>query len=80
MAAKVKELSTSEKLKQLYELQLVDSELDQIGTLKGELPVEVNDLEDEIAGMETRMQRSEAQLKEHETEISKQKGNIKTGN
>lgn len=47
--------SVTEKLKNLYRLQLIDSKIDQIRILRGELPLEVNDLEDEIAGLETRI-------------------------
>ena len=52
---KKNELTVTEKLKNLYKLQLVDSKLDEIKTLRGELPLEVRDLEDEIAGLETRI-------------------------
>ena len=49
------EISVEEKLRALFSLQLVDSEIDKIKTLRGELPLEVQDLEDEIAGLETRL-------------------------
>lgn len=49
------DISVEEKLRALYSLQLVDSEIDKIKTLRGELPLEVQDLEDEIAGLETRL-------------------------
>ncbi len=49
------EVSVEERLRALYSLQLVDSEIDKIRTLRGELPLEVQDLEDEIAGLETRL-------------------------
>ncbi len=78
MAAK--ELSVAEKLKQLFELQMIDSELDQIHILKGELPMEVADLEDEIAGLETRLSKLVAQQKESDTEISRHNTNIKDAN
>ncbi len=52
----VKEIPVAEKLQALYELQKIDSKRDEIGTLKGELPMEVKDLEDELAGLETRIQ------------------------
>ena len=68
-AIKGKELSTAEKLRQLYELQLGDSELDELQSIKGELPMEVNDLEDEIAGLETRIGKAEATVAELEAEI-----------
>ena len=49
------EISVEDRLRALYGLQLVDSEIDKIQTLRGELPLEVQDLEDEIAGLETRL-------------------------
>lgn len=49
------EISVEERLRALYNLQLVDSEIDKIKTLRGELPLEVQDLEDDIAGLETRL-------------------------
>jgi len=49
------ELTIEEKLRALYSLQLVDSEIDKIRTLRGELPLEVQDLEDEVEGLETRI-------------------------
>ena len=47
--------SMQEKILALYELQKIDSKIDEINKIKGELPLEVQDLEDEIAGLETRM-------------------------
>jgi predicted nucleic acid-binding Zn-ribbon protein len=49
------EISVEDRLRALYNLQLVDSEIDKIKTLRGELPLEVQDLEDDIAGLETRL-------------------------
>jgi predicted nucleic acid-binding Zn-ribbon protein len=72
-----KELTVSEKLKHLYELQLIDSQIDEIKILKGELPIEVGDLEDEIVGLETRIRRLSEQVADLEGEISKHKANIK---
>lgn len=76
MAAKV-ELSVEERLRALYQLQLIDSERDEIEVLKGELPVEVSDLEDEIAGLDKRLEKLDAQLKEIEDVISGYKAKIK---
>jgi predicted nucleic acid-binding Zn-ribbon protein len=59
-----------EKLQSLYELQTIDSKIDQIERLKGELPMEVSELEDEIVGLETRTSKLAAELKEIETKIS----------
>lgn len=61
------EISVEERLRALYSLQLVDSEIDKIKTLRGELPLEVQDLEDEIAGLETRL----SNLKEEVTNLEK---------
>lgn len=71
------ELSVADKLKQLYDLQLIDSEIDQIGVLKGELPMEVSDLEDEIAGLETRKGRLQNNIESMENDLAKHKTNIK---
>ena len=71
------ELTIEDKLKALYKLQLVDSELDKIQILRGELPMEVKDLEDEIVGMETRVGRLESGINEIDQEISGYKGAIK---
>jgi len=49
------EIPVEDRLRALYNLQLVDSEIDKIKTLRGELPLEVQDLEDDIAGLETRL-------------------------
>lgn len=49
------EISIEDKLRSLYSLQLVDTEIDKIKILRGELPLEVQDLEDEVAGLETRI-------------------------
>jgi uncharacterized protein len=72
-----KDLNIAEKLKSLYELQLIDSEIDEIKILKGELPMEVSDLEDELAGLETRIRRLSEQVQDLEGEISKHNSNIK---
>jgi len=71
------ELSIAEKLKQLYQLQLIDSQIDQIAILKGELPMEVSDLEDEIIGLETRVNKLAANLEDLEGEVSRHTGNLK---
>ena len=75
MAAKAakKELSIADKLDALFELQKIDSEIDKIRTIRGELPLEVQDLEDEVAGLQTRISNFESELKELETEISDRK-------
>jgi hypothetical protein len=52
--AKAKEITAEDKLKALYSLQLVDSKIDKIRIVRGELPLEVQDLEDEVAGLSKR--------------------------
>ncbi|MBB4037345.1 hypothetical protein GGR21_003262 [Dysgonomonas hofstadii] len=68
-----KEVTVEEKLKTLYHLQQKLSEIDNIKILRGELPLEVADLEDEIIGLETRIKKYETELKEAETGVSHQK-------
>jgi len=74
------ELTVAERLKQLYELQIVDSKIGAIEVLKGELPMEVSDLEDEIAGLETRTERMQRQVDDLGAQISKHQANIKEAN
>lgn len=61
------EISIEEKLMALFRLQLVDSEIDKIKILRGELPLEVQDLEDDVAGLETRL----GNLREEVTNLEK---------
>ena len=70
------EISVEEKLRALYSLQLVDSEIDKIKTLRGELPLEVQDLEDEIAGLETRLNNLKEEVVNLEKAISKKQHEI----
>ncbi len=72
-----KEVTVEEKLKTLYQLQQKLSEIDNIKILRGELPLEVADLEDEIIGLETRIKKYETELKEADTTISHQKQKAK---
>jgi len=65
------EISVEERLRALYSLQLVDSEIDKIKTLRGELPLEVQDLEDEIAGLETRLGNLKEEVVTLEKSVSK---------
>jgi len=60
--AQVQDYSVEEKLSSLVKLQKVDSKLDGIEVLKGELPIEVSDLEDEIAGLNSRQNRIEEEM------------------
>ena len=59
MEKKTISISVEEKLKALYDLQCVDSEIDQLRVVRGELPVEIHDLEDEIVRLETRLEKFE---------------------
>lgn len=65
--------TVAEKLDALYELQKIDSEIDRIRTVRGELPLEVQDLEDEIGGLETRIAKIQEEIKEIEVEVSDRK-------
>ncbi len=58
-----KDLSVEEKLRQMFNLQAIDKKIDEIEILKGELPMEVKDLEDEIAGLEKRVANLQSILK-----------------
>ena len=62
-----KEVTVAEKLDALFELQKIDSEIDRIRTIRGELPLEVQDLEDELEGLETRINKIQEETKELET-------------
>ena len=57
-----KEISVEERLRALYNLQMVVSEIDKIRTIRGELPLEVQDLEDEVAGLKTRIEKCQNDL------------------
>jgi len=61
-AAEQQEVAVEEKLKMLYKLQSYLSEIDRIKTLRGELPLEVADLDDEIAGLNTRIHNFELEI------------------
>ncbi len=72
-----KDLSIEEKLRALHELQTVVSDIDKIKTLRGELPLEVQDLEDEIAGLKTRLVNLDEEIKNLDTSINNKKISIK---
>ena len=71
------EISIEQKLEALYTLQQVDSKIDKIRAYRGELPLEVQDLEDEVAGLETRISNFEDDAKRFATEIANYKIRIK---
>ena len=72
------ELTVEQKLKTLFRLQTMLSKIDEIKTLRGELPLEVQDLEDEIAGLSTRIEKIKAEVNELRTSIAGKKVEIDT--
>jgi len=70
------EISVEDRLRALYNLQLVDSEIDKIKTLRGELPLEVQDLEDDIAGLETRLNNLREEVVALEKSVQKKNNEI----
>ena len=75
--ANVKEYSVEEKLSSLLSLQKIESKLDEIHVLKGELPMEVADLEDEIQGLHARQMRIEEEINGITEFIEQKKNAIK---
>ena len=73
--AKNKELNVEERLRALYDLQLIDSRVDEIRNVRGELPLEVRDLEDEVEGFKLRLKKLEDNLSEID-ELIKSKKNL----
>ncbi|MNK38460.1 putative zinc ribbon domain protein [compost metagenome] len=71
------EQTVEQKLKALYELQNLHTKIDKIRQIRGELPIEVADLEDEVAGLETRIQKIKAELDDTEDSIVNRKNMIK---
>ncbi len=71
------EKTVEQKLKALYELQNIHTKVDKIRQVRGELPMEVADLEDEVAGLETRIQKIKAELDDTEDAIVTRKNMIK---
>ena len=75
-AAADKSLSVEQRLDALYKLQTILSEIDRIKTLRGELPLEVKDLEDEIEGLKTRIQNFKAEAEELRKNVAAKKVEI----
>lgn len=71
-----KEITVEDKLKALYELQSAVSKIDEIKTLRGELPLEVQDLEDEIIGLNTRLENFETEIADIVATIANKKQEI----
>lgn len=75
--AKTDEISVEEKLRALFELQQIDSKIDKIRVVRGELPLEVRDLEDLVAGLETRIANFNEELKSLDDAIVEKKNVMK---
>lgn len=71
-----KEMSVEQKLQALYELQTTLTAIDEKRALRGELPLEVQDLEDEIAGLDTRIEIIDTEIKEFQSAITMKKGEV----
>jgi predicted nucleic acid-binding Zn-ribbon protein len=71
--AKKKEVTVEQKLRALYDLQLIDSRVDEIRNVRGELPLEVEDLEDEVAGLNKRIEKLDNELALIEDQIKAKK-------
>lgn len=76
-AAGKAEITVAEKLVDLYRMQVIDAQVDRIRTQRGELPLEVQDLEDEVAGLNTRLSKLEEELKELENNVAERQNMIK---
>ena len=70
------DLTVEEKLKTLYQLQTTLSAIDEKRALRGELPLEVQDLEDEIAGLATRIENIERDIDQFQRAVSQKQGEI----
>jgi len=78
--AKIKEVTVEDKLRALYDLQLIDSRIDEIKNTRGELPLEVQDLEDEVEGLNTRLANFNGEVENLETNIKNRKQTIEEAN
>ena len=74
--ATTKELSVEDKLRALYDLQIIDTRIDEIRNVRGELPLEVEDLEDEVTGLTTRLEKLQSDLAAIEEQIKTKKNAI----
>ncbi|WP_440432576.1 zinc ribbon domain-containing protein [Prevotella sp.] len=77
MAKKESEISVESKLQTLYQLQTTLSAIDEKRALRGELPLEVQDLEDEIAGLKTRVEHIEGDISDFQQAVAQKQGEIK---
>jgi predicted nucleic acid-binding Zn-ribbon protein len=74
--ATTKELSVEDKLRAIYDLQIIDTRIDEIRNIRGELPLEVEDLEDEVTGLSTRLDKLKSDLVLIEEQIKTKKNAI----
>lgn len=72
------ELTVEEKLRALYDLQLIDSRIDEIRNMRGELPLEVEDLKDEVAGLTIRLEKLNTEVESIDEQIKVKKNDIDT--
>lgn len=75
-----KEISVEDKLRALYDLQLIDSRIDEIRFVRGELPLEVQDLEDEVEGLNKRLEKLNADIDVIDSQIKEKKISIEESN
>ncbi|CAM3821258.1 hypothetical protein FLBR109950_03260 [Flavobacterium branchiophilum] len=71
-----KELSVEDKLRAIYDLQLIDTRIDEIRNVRGELPLEVEDLEDEVAGLSSRLEKLKSDLEVIDEQVKAKKNAI----
>jgi hypothetical protein len=71
------DITVEEKLRSLYKLQVIDTQIDKIRMVRGELPLEVQDLEDELAGLQTRVHNLEEEVVQLDQSINDKKNAIK---
>ena len=74
--AKKTEFTVEDKLRALYDLQLIDSRIDKIRSVRGELPLEVEDLEDEVSGLKVRIEKINEELEQYNSEIKSKQNTI----
>lgn len=70
------EITVEEKLRMLYDLQLIDSQIDELQNVRGELPLEVSDLEDEVEGLKNRLSKFKEELEQLQAGITEKKNTI----
>ena len=70
------EITVEEKLRMLYDLQLIDSQINELQNVRGELPLEVSDLEDEVEGLKNRLSKFKEELEQLQAGITEKKNTI----